>query len=303
MASQAKVSRIAINRILLATDFSPESQNAFYCASSLAKRYGSTLLLTHVLSPEGSSGADKEGLAPTDAVRHNVEKKMADLENTPELKSISHHVIIRAGDTWHVIAQVMADKNVDLIVMGTHSDEGIKKLLRGSTAESVNRHATCPVLTVGPHAEFTLLTRLNHILYATDFSSGSFRALIYALTLADEDGADLTLLHVIESKATSESELLEWKRQDREKMLRMTQDRERLLGMVPSDIDLAHQPQVEIEIGLPEIEIVRLAEIRKADLIVMGCHLDGALSTHTPWTTLHHVLRNAHCPVLTVCGE
>lgn len=61
MASQAKISRIAINKILLATDFSPESQNAFYCASSLAKRYGSTLLLTHVLSPKGPAEPIRKG--------------------------------------------------------------------------------------------------------------------------------------------------------------------------------------------------------------------------------------------------
>ena len=54
MASQAKLSRIAINKILLATDFSPEAQNALQCAVSLAKRYGSTLFLTHVLATEGS---------------------------------------------------------------------------------------------------------------------------------------------------------------------------------------------------------------------------------------------------------
>ena len=43
MASQAKLSRITINNILLATDFSAEAQNALQCAVSVAKRYGSTI--------------------------------------------------------------------------------------------------------------------------------------------------------------------------------------------------------------------------------------------------------------------
>ena len=177
--------------------------------------------------------------------------------------------------------------------MGTQGHGGIKKLVLGSTAEKVIRHATCPVLTVGPHVQLASLNRFGHVLYASDFSSGSMRALTYALSLAEEDRAELTLLHVIESSPVSESELLEWKQQDREK----------LSQMVPLAANLADKPEIEIEIGIPEVEIIRLADTRKADLIVMGCHSGGAVSTHLPWTTLHHVLQHAHCPVLTVRGE
>jgi nucleotide-binding universal stress UspA family protein len=61
MASQAKLSRITINKILLATDFSAEAQNALQCAVSVAKRYGSTIFLIHALVTEGSVGAAVEG--------------------------------------------------------------------------------------------------------------------------------------------------------------------------------------------------------------------------------------------------
>ena len=73
--------------------------------------------------------------------------------------------------------------------------------------------------------------------------------------------------------------------------------------MVPLDADLAYKPEIEVEVGTPEVEIVQMADTREADLIVMGCHSGGAASTHLPWTTLHHVLQHAHCPVLTVRGE
>ena len=293
MASQAKLSRITINKILLATDFSPEAQNALQCAVSLAKRYGSTIFLTHVLATEGSIGAVEAWPDFADVTRRNAEQSMAKLENTEDLKLLPHEVILRSGDTWDVISEVLSDKNVDLIVIGTQGHGGIKKLFLGSTAEKVIRHATCPVLTVGPHVQLVSLNRFGHVFYASDFSSGSTRALTYALSLAEEDRAELTLLHVIESEPVSESELLEWKQQDREK----------LSQMVPPDADLAYKPEIEVEVGIPEVEIVRLADTRKADLIVMGCHSGGAVSTHLPWTTLHHVLQHAHCPVLTVRGE
>jgi nucleotide-binding universal stress UspA family protein len=294
LATQVELSHIAINRILLATDFSPESQSALQCAVYLAKRYQSTLFLTHVLPPEGSNMAAAEAWpAVADVMRHNAEQNMAELENTEGLRVLPHEVIIRSGDTWDVISKVLSDKNVDLIVMGTQGHGGIRKLFLGSTAEKVVRHATCAVLTLGPHVRLASLNRFGHIFYASDFSSGSMRALIYALSLAEEDRAVLTLLHVIESKPVSESELLDWKQQDREK----------LSHMIPPDIDLAYKPEIEVEIGIPKVEIVRLADTREAELIVMGCHSGGVGSTHLPWTTLHYVLEHAHCPVLTVCGE
>ena len=153
MASQAKLSRITINKILLATDFSPEAQNALQCALSLARRYGSTIFLTHVLATEGSIGAVEAWPDLADVMRHNAEQSMAKLENTTteDLRLLTHEVILRSDDTCDVISQVLSDKNVDLIVIGTQGHGGIKKLLLGSTAEKVIRHATCPVLTVGPH--------------------------------------------------------------------------------------------------------------------------------------------------------
>ena len=291
MASQAKLSRIALKRILLATDFSLEALKALQSAVSLARRYDATLVLTHVLATEGSMGADAWP-ALIDIMRKNAESEMAKLEGRDELKSVSHEMVMHAGGTWEVISRVLSDKDVDLIVMGTQGRGGMKKLLLGSTAETVIRHATCPVLTVGPHVRVIPEDRFAHVLYASDFSSGSRRALTYALALAEEDGAQLSLLHVIESKPVSQSELLEWKRQDSQQ----------LLSMVPPDVNLNYEPALEVEIGIPEVEIVRLADERNADLIIMGSHAGGTASTHLPWTTLHHVLQHAHCPVLTVRG-
>ena len=96
----------------------------------------------------------------------------------------------------------------------------------------------------------------------------------------------------MESKPASDLEFLEWRRQDSDKLCRM----------IPADADLRCRPEIDIEIGIPE-EDVRFAESEKADLIVMGCHSAGAMATHFPWTTLHHVLQHAPCPVLTLRGE
>lgn len=209
MASQAKLSRISINRILLATDFSPESQNALQYAVSLARRSNSTLFLTHVLPTDRSAALGEMWPVLTDIARHNAEKSMAKLQNMDDLKFLPHEVVIRVGDTWDEISRVVSDKNVDLIVVGTQGHRGITKLFLGSTAERVIRHASCPVLTVGPLVPSMSLDRFRHILCASDFCLGSGRALNFALSIAANDRARLILLHVVESDPGSPSELLE----------------------------------------------------------------------------------------------
>ncbi|MGA3317671.1 MAG: universal stress protein [Candidatus Korobacteraceae bacterium] len=290
MTTQVKFSRIAISKILLATDFSPESQNALKCAISLAKRYESKLFLAHAISEETFLTGAEVWPALIDTAQRNAEKNMARIEQDQDLQSLAHEVLLQAGETWEVLSRLVSDQNIDLIVMGTHGSGGIDKLMLGSTAEKVVRHAPCPVLTVGPRVRLLSLESFSNILYATDFSSGSLRALNYALSLAEEDRAELTMLHVIESLPVSDGEFVEWKRRDCE----------RLRQLVPTGIDLPSQPEMEVEVGDPAEEIVRLADARNAELIVMGSHPSGAVSTHLPWTTLHHVLQHAHCPVLTV---
>ncbi len=293
MASQAKLSRIAINKVLFATDFSPVSDNALHCATSFARRYGSSLIVAHVITKELPGALGDTWPVVEDTLRADAERKMARLEQADEIRTLSHNTAIIRGNAGDEIVQTAVDQNVDLIVMGTHGYEGAKKLFLGSTAEKVIRHAACPVLTVGPYVRLIKPELTKHVFYATDFSSGSMRAFTYALSVAEEDRAELTLLHVIESSPISESELFDWKFQGREQLNRM----------VPREADLAYTPEIEVETGTAHLEILRMAEARDADLIVMGSHAGGALSTHVPWTTLHHVLQHAHCPVLTVRGE
>ena len=99
------------------------------------------------------------------------------------------------------------------------------------------------------------------------------------------------MLHVIESIAVSEWDLVEWKLDHLEK----------LGQMVP--IDAARKSEIAVEVGSPAEEILRLASTKNAELIVMGSRHVGAVSVHLPGKTLHHVLQHASCPVLTVCAH
>ena len=120
---------------------------------------------------------------------------------------------------------------------GTHGRSGIGKLLLGSVAETIFRHAGCPVLTVGPavSGEPRSIVELHEILFATDFSESSLAALPYAISLAQQDRARLYLLHVLQ-QSTAASELF-WV--------------SRLRDLVPPTIELGCAPKSFIQYGSP----------------------------------------------------
>ena len=103
---------------------------------------------------------------------------------------------------------------------------------------------------------------------------------LYALSLAEENNAELTLMHVLEQ--------LEPMPEEYSKDL-LADYRKRLWELVPDDANLWCKPQVVVEVGLAAESIVRKAHDRQVDLIVMGVHQAGAVANHLPWTVVHSV--------------
>lgn len=292
MATAATLSRVAVSRIQVATDFSAQSRNALQYALSLARRYESKIFITHVIPSNLEFQSVEFPIPMHDMLWREAESNLGDLERNPDLASVRHEIILDFGNPGKALSKLASDGHMDLVVMGTHGREGSERLRLGSVAETVMRHVRCPVLTVGAHVKPPAMDRFGHILYATDFSSGSLHALTYALALSEEDGAELTMLHVIETTPSSNAELVNWEQAGREHLRRL----------IPEGVELAFAPEIEVEPGNPGQEIVRLAETREENLIVMGCRKGGTFSTHLPWSTLHYVVQHAPCPVLTVCA-
>ena len=108
---------------------------------------------------------------------------------------------LREGEAWREIRARAAELPADLVVMGTHGRSGFEHLLLGSVSEKVLHRAPCPVLTVchdeaRPWREAALFRR---ILCAVDLSDSTPLTVAFALSLAAEQQAELTLLHVLES--------------------------------------------------------------------------------------------------------
>jgi len=136
--------------VLVGIDFSPQSSDVLRAAAAIAAPAGSELHLVHVLPAEmlGASRADRELQFATELDRSRQELDRFALEVGGSVKRLAGHLRVGAPDVE--IAQLASDLGADLVVVGTHGRRGLDRLLLGSVAESLTRHAPCPVMTWRP---------------------------------------------------------------------------------------------------------------------------------------------------------
>jgi nucleotide-binding universal stress UspA family protein len=285
--------RISLNNILLATDFSNLSTAALPFAIALANWYGAKVFVAHVVPPEPYLGVAMEP-APiqTDLLWNSAQREMDALLSREEFAHVPHNEILRRGEIWTTISGILHRNAIDLIVIGTHGRQGLKKMFMGSVAEKIFRQADCPVLTVGPEVATTDAASWEpaRILFPTDFTATSLHALPYALSLAEEKQGTLILMHSIP--------LTPYQYQDavRENISK------KLERLVTTDVWCKFEFVVEFEFVADTI--LRAACEHKADLVVMGVNkrATATISSHLPWSTASQVVGRAPCPVLTVRG-
>ncbi len=144
---------ITLRRLLVPVDFSPHSEQALRYAAALADKFGAELFLLHVFQDltiyqtEVVSGAPPI-VPPVEQLTASARGEMERLVRDKQLGRFPAHTEIIEGAPVEEIVDYARDKNIDLIVMGTHGRGWLAHALLGSVAEKVVRKAPCPVLTV-----------------------------------------------------------------------------------------------------------------------------------------------------------
>jgi nucleotide-binding universal stress UspA family protein len=148
-----------ISSILLPTDFSECANYALSYASEFAREAGAAIICVHVIEPVvptvGYSGVT-EPLPMTDISEQLEESATRELPKIAKHEACAGLVVeevIAHGDAASEIVRVARERHVDLIVIASHGRTGLGRILFGSTAEQVVRHAPCPVLVVKPPPE------------------------------------------------------------------------------------------------------------------------------------------------------
>jgi nucleotide-binding universal stress UspA family protein len=286
---------VSLKKILLATDFSSASDKAASYARALARRFSSTVEIAHVFDPSIVTSYEEAIMGfPVNERRRIANESLERLRDDFSASGINARTTSPEGHRPSPgLLKVAKEHEVDLIVAGTQSKSGVARLILGSTAEQLIRNAECPVLTVGPNAKLPGDAPLafQTIVYATDFSAEAAKAAIYALSFAQESGAQLYFCYVLglQTDTTAKREFLEGAFQSA------------LKRMIPESSYDWCSPECVVEHGNAAKAILELATRVHADLVVLGARKASFWLTYIERGLTPDLLAQATCPVMTVC--
>jgi len=287
-------SSITFNDVLFATDFSSASMTAFPYALTIADHYHSNLYIAHVIDPEPFGPLSRESSSKAiDQAHEQARQQIEQLFAVHGLQGERFRPIVREGKVAQVLLDIDRGNRIDLVVLGTHGRTTRKKLLLGSVAEEVFRVSPCPVLIVGPRGVSPPpKPELRHILYLVEFAPDSSRAADYAVSLAEQCDANLTVMHVSEDMRVAPNQAEQ-----------ITQPAARWLeDHAGFGSDLWKRIRLEGGFGPASAAILDFAAKSAVDLIVISAHsLDPLIAAHFPRPdTAYETVSRAQCPVLTI---
>ena len=139
-------------RIVVPTDFSDCSEEAWALAKRVAGTLGSEVVLAHILVEPIVYGdpalAADSTLQLFERGRKWVEDELEKWASAARAEGTTVRTIVRTGSAHEEIVNLATDERAELIIIGTHGRTGLNRLLLGSVTERVIRFAPCPVLTV-----------------------------------------------------------------------------------------------------------------------------------------------------------
>lgn len=293
-----------INHILCPVDLSDISQHVNQHAVVLARWYKAKITALHVCNPivipsTGFSLVDTE-IMPVLTEDETKEIRAQVLTSFGSVAANDVDVLVETGHPANQILKLAKSLPADLVVIGTHGVGGFEHLILGSVTEKVMRKVTCPVLTVPPRTASMSRLPFKRLLCPVDFSEPSLAALNFAFSLAQQNEAELTILHVFDW-LTEDEPLTNRPISVPEYRGELEQDLTRQLQLlVPNSVWDWCRPSTQTAHGKAYREILRVAAEHDADLIVMGVHGRNALDLMMFGSTTNQVVRRATCPVLTL---
>ncbi len=301
---------MTLENVLIPTDFSACADNALNHALEVADRFGARLHILHVvneLDPDwyGITDAQERAVKLRDQIKTEARERLENMlpEEGHDLEAtVSLQLSFDVADTIH---EYVEEREIDLVIMGTHGRQGLDRLMLGNVADKIIRHAPCPVMTVRERVPWTegdedLL--FEDILAPIDFSEHSREALRVSKLFANQYQARLHLLFVAEERNVplfSDTGLPG-------------------VGVVEMDPEIVAQAddalqQLDENIEGPDVQsayhvregnvskdVVDFAETHGVGLIVMATRGLTGVSRFLLGSNTERIVRVAPCPVLTI---
>jgi nucleotide-binding universal stress UspA family protein len=293
---------LEIKLIVCPIDFSEFSIRAYHYAVSLAEHYRAKLVAQHIVElwryPYADYAASQGDYQEFwRALREGGEERLREFVKKHTHDEIQPELLVHEGIAADSILSFAQARKADVIVMGTHGRRGFDRLVLGSVTDRVMRTAPCPVLAISklPHdfmaagEERRQVHHLSRILFCTDFSENSERALNYAISATAEYDAELALLHVLEDVPSP--------LKTEETIAIAT---EQLNKLVPQEERKTLKTKTAVRIGKSYEQIIQFALEAQIDMVTMGVSGRGALDRAVFGSTTYRVIQLGPCPVLAV---
>ena len=305
-SKDARPSALKIKNVLVPIDFSERSLELLEYARTLTKQFGADLHLIHVYEPDYplTSVMGMPLALPPVQVAQGVRRHLKDVAKKfgVELRPGNTHAI--EGRPFEEICHLARERKIDLIIVATRGNTGLKHLLLGSTAERIVRHSPCPVLVVHPRTangksgKAGLL--FGKILVPVDFSNCSLEGLEYAKALAKQFRSKLVLLNSVAFQYYITSD--EYARYDLPLLMEQAEkaSRHQMRDLIEKTDWEGIEVKPSLQIGHAGQQICARAAGHHADLIVTSTHGTTGFKHILVGSTAEYVVRHATCPVLVV---
>jgi len=299
-----------LKTILVPLDFSRPATEALDYATELAKPFTARIHLVYVQTPDEACDVPAAGHLMrecAESVTFLREKLSAIRQGSQQFWPENCH--IRTGRAHEEICELARELPVDLIVIASRGNKGLKRVVLGSTAERVARFSPCPVLVVRKRKDRSRVPlglgsapkglAIRKILAPVDFSQCSMAGAMYAAFLSRTLKAKLCLFHVIQSPAPIVMNRPETSFPNGTNLnlanARLDMEAFSKLGFLQKV-----EPAIEIRTGRPVDEICREASQSDVDLVVVSTHGRTGFERATIGSVAEQVARYAECPVLIV---
>jgi nucleotide-binding universal stress UspA family protein len=295
---------LEIKLILCPVDFSEFSIRAYHYALSLAEHYRAQLVAQHIVELSRYPHAEYVGTQGdyqefSRALREGGEERLQEFMRKYTHDEVQTELAVHEGVPADSILSFAQERKMDLTVMGTHGRRGFDRLVLGSVTDRVMRTAPCPVLAISklprdssaPGEERRRVHHLSRILFCTDFSEASERALNYAISATAECDAQLTLLHVLEEVPGPAKT---------DEAIATAIATQQLDKLIPQEGRKTFKIRRAVRMGKPYMQIIQFVVEAQIDMVTMGVSGRGALDRAVFGSTSYRVMQLGPCPVLAV---
>ncbi len=305
---------MTLENVLIPTDFSACADHALSHAVEVADRFDAQLHILHVvneLDPDwyGITDAQERAVKLRDQIKSEARERLEDLAPGKDLHDLETIISLQLSfDVADSINEYVQEREIDLVVMGTHGRQGIDRLMLGNVANKIIRHAPCPVMTIREEVPWTEEEEevvYNDILAPIDFSDHSREALRVSKSFAHRYEARLHQLFVAEQRTVptfSDTGIPG-------------------VGVVEMDPEILANAEEGLQklsenVGGPEVksayhvregdvsrDIVDFAETNGVNLIVMATRGLTGVNRFLLGSNTERIIRVAPCPVLTIPSQ